>query len=112
MDLLSSEECHLIAQRTLSVVKKDNVILINSQVDAGSKDLMGYMGEYYKLHLEAEVKGDKKKYFLNYFIKSLPRKNEPQREECERKGVFQKESALYSQILPKIQKYGKSIKNL
>ncbi|EDX05692.1 GD21660 [Drosophila simulans] len=105
MELLSSEECLLIAQRTLSVVEEHNVILINSHVDAGSKDLMGYMGEYYKLHLEAEVKGDKKKYFLNYFIKSLPRKNEPQREECERKGVFQKESALYSQLLPKIQKY-------
>ncbi|EDW89975.2 uncharacterized protein Dyak_GE13008 [Drosophila yakuba] len=105
MDLLSSEECLLIAQRTLSVVQKQNVILVSSQVDAGPKDLMGYMGEYYKLHLEVKVKSDKKKYFLNYFIKSLPRKNMPQREECERKGVFQKESALYCQLLPKIQKY-------
>ncbi|XP_039501196.1 uncharacterized protein LOC120457765 [Drosophila santomea] len=105
MDLLSSEECLLIAQRTLSVVQEQNVILVSSQVDAGPEDLMGYMGEYYKLHLEVKVKGDKKIYFLNYFIKSLPRKNMPQREECERKGVFRKESALYCQMLPKIQKY-------
>ncbi|XP_017007061.2 uncharacterized protein [Drosophila takahashii] len=105
MDLLSSEEYILIAQRTLSQLEKSNLIVLSSQLDAGSNDLMGYMGEYYKLQLEVEDIGEKKKYFLKYFIKSLPRKNEPQREECERKGVFHKESAVYRHILPKIQKY-------
>ncbi|KAH8366388.1 hypothetical protein KR084_003326 [Drosophila pseudotakahashii] len=105
MDLLSSEECILIAQRTLSEHDKSNLIVLSSQLDAGSNDLMGYMGEYYKFQLEVQNIEEKKKYLLKYFIKSLPRKNEPQREECERKGVFHKESAVYSHILPKIQKY-------
>ncbi|XP_037710580.1 uncharacterized protein LOC119547687 isoform X2 [Drosophila subpulchrella] len=105
MDLLSPEECVLIAQRTLPEIEKSHLVVLNSQLDAGSNDLMGYMGEYYKLHLEVEDIGEKKKHFLKYFIKSLPRKNEPQREECERKGVFHKESAVYTHILPNIQKY-------
>jgi len=107
MDLLSPEEYVLIAQRTLPEIDKTHLIVLNSQLDAGSNDLMGYMGEYYKLHLEVEDIEEKEKHFLKYFIKSLPRKNEPQREECERKGVFHKESAVYTHILPNIQKYGK-----
>ncbi|XP_017120721.1 uncharacterized protein LOC108141739 [Drosophila elegans] len=106
MDLLSSEECLLIAQTTLPEVNKSNLIVLSSQLDACSSDLMGYMGEYYKFELEVEDIAEKKKYCLKYFIKSLPCKNEPQRKECERKGVFKKESAVYSQMLPKIQKYG------
>ncbi|XP_050740952.1 uncharacterized protein LOC108033279 [Drosophila biarmipes] len=105
MDLLSSDECHLIAHRTIPEIDKSNLIILNSQLDAGSSDLMGYMGEYYKLYLEVEDIGEKKKYFLHYFIKSLPRKNEPQREECARKGVFPKEAAVYTRLLPKIQQY-------
>ncbi|XP_017082536.2 uncharacterized protein LOC108115544 [Drosophila eugracilis] len=105
MDFLNPEECLLIAQKSLLEVDKTNLIVLNSQLEAGSKDLMGYMGEYYKLFLEVEDIEKQVKYSLKYFIKSLPRKNEPQREECERKGVFHKESAVYSQLLPKIQKY-------
>ncbi|XP_016984518.1 uncharacterized protein LOC108048388 [Drosophila rhopaloa] len=105
MDLLSLEECLLIAQRSLPENNKSNLIVLSSQLDAGSNDLLGYMGEYYKFELDVEDIEKKKKYCLHYFIKSLPRKNEPQRKECERKGVFHKESAVYSQLLPKIQKY-------
>ncbi|XP_017043944.1 uncharacterized protein LOC108089962 [Drosophila ficusphila] len=105
MELLNLEELVLISQRTLPGIDKSHLILLNSQLEAGSTDLMGYMGEYYKLQLEVEDIKEPKKYLLKYFIKSLPIKNEPQREECERKGVFQKESAIYSQMLPNIQKY-------
>lgn len=106
MDLLSSEECLLIAQRTFPEKDKSNLILLNVELQAGSNDLMGYMGEYYKLNLEIQDVVENEKHNLDYFIKCLPRKNEPQREECERKGVFRKESAIYSGILPQIQKYG------
>ncbi|KAH8328490.1 hypothetical protein KR067_010184 [Drosophila pandora] len=105
MDLLSSEECLLIAQRTFTEKDKSNLILLNVELQAGSNDLMGYMGEYYKLHLEIQDVVENEKHNLEYFIKCLPRKNEPQREECERKGVFRKESAIYSGMLPQIQKY-------
>ncbi|XP_002132459.2 uncharacterized protein [Drosophila pseudoobscura] len=105
MDLLSPEECLLIAQRTLKEKDKSNLILLDSQLEAGSNELMGYMGEYYKLKLTVEDTADKEKHNLDYFIKSLPRKNEPQRAECERKGVFRKESAIYTEILPNVQKY-------
>ncbi|KAH8246507.1 hypothetical protein KR038_006591 [Drosophila bunnanda] len=105
MDLLSLEECLLIAQRTLPESDKSNLKILKSELDLGSNDLMGYMGEYYKFRLVVEDTLKKEKHKLEYFIKSLPRKNEPQREECERKGVFLKESALYTKILPNVQKY-------
>lgn len=101
------EECLLIAQRTLPESDKFNLVILKSELDAGSNDLMGYMGEYYKFRLTVEDTSKKEKYNLEYFIKSLPRNNEPQREECESKGVFLKESALYTKILPNVQKYGK-----
>ncbi|XP_017860471.1 PREDICTED: uncharacterized protein LOC108612085 [Drosophila arizonae] len=66
---------------------------------------MGYMGEYYKLHLELEHTKTKCKHHLQYFVKSLPYKNPPQRAECERKGVFRKETSIYKRILPNIQRY-------
>ncbi|BFF94525.1 uncharacterized protein DMAD_12132 [Drosophila madeirensis] len=105
MDLLSAEECLLIAQRTLKDKDKSQILLLDSQLEAGSNDLMGYMGEYYKLRLIVEDIKDKDRHELDYFIKSLPHKNEPQRAECERKGVFRKESAIYAKILPNVQKY-------
>lgn len=97
----------LIAQRTYPEKEKSNFFLLNVQLQEGSNDLMGYMGEYYKLHLEIQDVVQNEKHNLEYFVKCLPRKNEPQREECERKGVFRKESVIYSQLLPQIQKYGK-----
>ncbi|KAH8339398.1 hypothetical protein KR074_004495 [Drosophila pseudoananassae] len=105
MDLLTSEECLLIAHKTFPEKDKSNLILLNVQLQAGSNDLMGYMGEYYKLNLEIEDVAKNEKHNLEYFIKCLPRNNQPQREECERKGVFRKESVIYSQLLPQIQKY-------
>ncbi|XP_022224502.2 uncharacterized protein LOC111075491 [Drosophila obscura] len=105
MDLLSPEECLLVAQKTLKEKEKANLLLLDCQLEAGSCDLVGYMGEYYKLRLIVEDIADKEKHELDYFIKSLPRKNEPQRAECERKGVFRKESAIYTKILPNVQKY-------
>lgn len=43
----------------------------------------------------------------SYFIKTLPVDNELYRDECERKGFFVKESAIYKDILPHIQKYAR-----
>ncbi|KAM8716796.1 hypothetical protein ACLKA7_003634 [Drosophila subpalustris] len=104
--LLSSEECLLIALRTLQLKEDDdNLVLLDWQLVAGSKDLMGYMGEYYKLHLQVEHSEIKLKEHLQYFVKSLPYKNAPQRAECERKGVFRKEATIYKEILPNVQRY-------
>ncbi|KAH8412704.1 hypothetical protein KR009_004848 [Drosophila setifemur] len=105
MDLLSAEECLLISQRTFPEKEKSNLLLLDSQLIAGSSDLMGYMGEYYKLHLEVQDVVENVKYSLEYFIKCVPRKNEPQKEECERKGVFRKKATIYTQLLPNIQKF-------
>ncbi|XP_068140164.1 uncharacterized protein [Drosophila tropicalis] len=104
MNLLNLDELLLIAQRTLD--EKDFSIL-DSQLICGSNDLLGYMGEYYKLHLNVQTRGDAtRNYNLIYFVKSLPYRNESLKIECERKGVFLKESLIYAKILPNIQKYG------
>lgn len=107
MELLSLEECRLIALRTLHLkTDDDNLVLLERHLDAGSNDLMGYMGEYYKLRLELEDTKTNSKHHLQYFVKSIPYKNPPQRAECERKGVFRKETNIYRQLLPNIQRYG------
>ncbi|KAH8391070.1 hypothetical protein KR215_005581 [Drosophila sulfurigaster] len=107
--LLSTEECRLIAQRTLQLKEDDdNFLLLDWQLNPGDKDLMGYMGEYYKLHLQVQQVEDQKlktQQELHYFVKSLPYNNPPQRAECERKGVFRKETTIYKDILPNVQRY-------
>ncbi|EDW77872.2 uncharacterized protein Dwil_GK24716 [Drosophila willistoni] len=104
MNLLNLDELLLIAQRTL---EQKDVLILDSQLNRGSNDLLGYMGEYYKLNLNVQTRGDAiRNYNLIYFVKSLPYQNEPQKAECERKGVFPKESLIYAKILPNIQKYG------
>ncbi|XP_017846071.2 uncharacterized protein LOC108602456 [Drosophila busckii] len=104
MLLLSVEECRLIAARTLDLSEADaELIILDYQLIAGAAELMGYMGEYYKLQLQLSYKQVEQ--HLQYFVKSLPYKNAPQRAECERKGVFQKETAIYANILPQVQKY-------
>ncbi|XP_065357579.1 uncharacterized protein LOC135951785 [Calliphora vicina] len=63
------------------------------------------MGEYYKLEVEALNKVTQESIKRSYFLKSLPLDNELYRDECERKGFFTKESSIYQNILPNIQKY-------
>lgn len=111
MSLLSPEECRLIALRTLQLQKdeEETLIILESQLDAGSNELMGYMGEYYKLHLQVKHSGIANQQHLQYFVKSLPYKNAPQKAECERKGFFRKETTIYTEILPNLQKYSKYI---
>lgn len=109
MRLLSTEECRLIALRSLQLTKdkEETLIILESQLDAGSNDLLGFMGEYYKLQLKVKHSGIATQQNLQYFVKSIPYKNAPQRAECERKGIFRKETTIYTKILPNLQKYGK-----
>lgn len=109
MSLLSSEECRLIALRTLQLKndEEETLLILESRLNAGSNELMGFMGEYYKLHLEVKHSGIANQQHLQYFVKSLPYKNAPQRAECERKGIFRKETTIYKEILPNLQKYSR-----
>lgn len=109
MSLLSPEECRLIALRTLQLKKdeEDTLHILESKLDAGSNELMGYMGEYYKLQFQVKHSGSANPQHLQYFVKSLPYKNAPQKAECERKGFFRKETTIYTEILPNLQKYSK-----
>lgn len=111
MSLLSPEECRLIALRTLQLKKdeKESLLLLDSQLNAGSNELMGFMGEYYKLHLQVKHSGIASQQHLQYFVKSLPYRNPPQKAECERKGIFRKETTIYTEILPNLQKYSRFV---
>ncbi|KAH8377201.1 hypothetical protein KR093_004060 [Drosophila rubida] len=105
-ELLSAEECRLIALRTLQLKEQhEDLLLLDWQLEAGAKELMGYMGEYYKLRLQVQDPRLQQTRDLQYFVKSLPYKNPPQRAECERKGVFRKETTVYREILPHVQRY-------
>ncbi|XP_030382955.1 uncharacterized protein LOC115630503 [Scaptodrosophila lebanonensis] len=101
-NLLSPKECALIVRRTLQLPEDENLQLLEYWIEPGSSELIGFMGDYYKLYVRVK---QKQEHNLQYFIKSLPLNNAPHRDECERKGFFRKERAIYGEILPKIQKY-------
>ncbi|KAM7353570.1 uncharacterized protein ACRADG_005576 [Cochliomyia hominivorax] len=102
--LISKEECLQIIKNDFKLQDKSYVNLQNFKIKKCSSDLLGFMGDYYKLELEAEI-NRKEKVQRSYFIKTLPLNNPFHRDECERKGYFVKESGIYENILPNIQKY-------
>lgn len=109
MSLFSTEEYRLIALRTLQLTKdkEETLLILETQLNAGSNELVGYMGEYYKLYIKLKHSGIATQQSLQYFVKSIPHKNPPQKAECERKGFFRKETTIYTEILSNLQRYSK-----
>ncbi|XP_023303362.2 uncharacterized protein LOC111685338 [Lucilia cuprina] len=103
--LLTEEECLEIIKYDLKHNDTRNIKLQTYKIKKCSADLVGFMGEYYKLEVEAINKISLETIERSYFLKSLPLDNELYRDECERKGFFTKESEIYRSILPHIQKY-------
>uniref|UniRef100_A0A1A9WZU8 CHK domain-containing protein n=1 Tax=Glossina brevipalpis TaxID=37001 RepID=A0A1A9WZU8_9MUSC len=109
-DILSLDECLQIVRNDLDTKLIKEIKIINYEIKKAD-DLCGFMGEYFKLIIKAQIEllqdnGQSVKIF-NYFIKSQPIFNELQRIHCESKGVFRKESGIYKNILPNLQRYAK-----
>ncbi|XP_004524851.1 uncharacterized protein LOC101459768 [Ceratitis capitata] len=106
VEILNAKECEIIARNALKLGEAESVKILSYALARGTNELIGFMGEYFKLNIELENahsgEGTKK---LCFFVKSVPIGNELHRAECERKNFFQKESCAYTKILPNIQKY-------
>ncbi|XP_036329239.1 uncharacterized protein LOC118741391 [Rhagoletis pomonella] len=108
VEILSAEECEKIARNTLKLKKDESIKIKSYALEKGPNELVGFMGEYYKLHIRVQDErlgasaGIKD---FCYFVKSVPISNELHRAECERKCFFRKEVCAYTEILPNIQKY-------
>ncbi|XP_053959474.1 uncharacterized protein LOC128864028 [Anastrepha ludens] len=105
-DILSAAECEKIARNSLKLQKDESIKIVSYALEKGSNELVGFMGEYYKLRIRVQDEpiSDEIKEFC-YFVKSVPISNELHRDECERKCFFRKEGCAYTQILPNIQKF-------
>ncbi|TMW50695.1 hypothetical protein DOY81_004219 [Sarcophaga bullata] len=99
------QECCEIIRKDFNSKDSKRIKLKTYQIKKCSNELVGFMGDYYKLETELEQEGACVTIKRSYFIKTLPIGNELYRDECERKGFFVKESAIYRDILPQIQKY-------
>lgn len=53
--LLKREECLEIIKNDLQLKDSSSIILKNYDIQRCSSDLLGFMGEYYKLKVEVEI---------------------------------------------------------
>ncbi|KAL9930925.1 uncharacterized protein ACN427_000159 [Glossina fuscipes fuscipes] len=106
-DILSLDECLQIVSNDLDTKLIKEIKIINYDIKAAD-DLCGFMGEYFRLIVKAQIIINASEYsekIFNYFIKSLPICNKLQRLHCESIGVLRKESGIYKNILPNLQRY-------
>ncbi|XP_014093610.3 uncharacterized protein [Bactrocera oleae] len=103
---LSAKECETVVRNALKLSPDESIKIASYTLEKGSNDLVGFMGEYFKLRVQiADEHSTEGKRELCCFVKSVPVSNELQRAECERKCFFRKEICAYTAILPNIQKY-------
>ncbi|XP_061399000.1 uncharacterized protein LOC133334684 [Musca vetustissima] len=108
VEILNKNDCLTIIKNCLNLLGDNDFELLSYQVVKPSGDLVGFMGEYYKLHVDIREKNSNALRTLKFFVKSIPVTNEVYRDECERKGFFRKESRIYADILPNLQRYASS----
>lgn len=97
-NLLSFEECSEIYAQT---EKNVNENLSSFKIENFETEFFGFLGEYYRLICQG-TKGTK----AEYFLKSIPIKDEADKRRVQRIGVFQKETSLYKTLIKDFDKYG------
>ncbi|XP_073822387.1 uncharacterized protein [Musca autumnalis] len=105
VEILNKKECLQVVKNCLNLPNDSDFELLGYKIVKPSSDLVGFMGEYYKLQVEIKEKNSDAVKILKFFVKSIPVTNTVYRDECERKGFFRKESRIYADILPNIQRY-------
>ncbi|XP_073821535.1 uncharacterized protein [Musca autumnalis] len=104
-EILKKSDCLTIVKDCLHLQNENDFELLAYKVLKPSNILEGFLGEYYKLQVDIKEKNSDDVKNLQFFVKSIPVTNEMYRDECERKGFFRKESRMYAEILPNIQRY-------
>lgn len=91
---LSESECEEIVRRA---TKSEDVKIEKFNV-VGGGNYSGFLGEYFRLKIDAVVDGSRCE--RNFFAKSLPLKDLKQRKMMVDTGIFIKEVKLYEKLLP------------
>uniref|UniRef100_A0A1I8NXU0 CHK kinase-like domain-containing protein n=1 Tax=Stomoxys calcitrans TaxID=35570 RepID=A0A1I8NXU0_STOCA len=106
--IISKKDCLTIVKNYLKLTDEDEVQVLAYEVSRASSDCVGFIGEYYKLKMEIQEKKSNEAQTLKFFVKSAPITNASLGADCERKALFVKESEVYKQILPNIQRYAEA----
>jgi hypothetical protein len=90
---LSENECEEIVTKAT----KSKVVKIKNFKIESFGNYFGFLGEYFRLKIDANV--DESDVKLNFFVKSLPLKDLKQRKMLVETGIFLKEVKLYEKLL-------------
>lgn len=90
----SDQECTEIVRK---VTKQQDVKSVKISIE-GFGNYLGFLGEYYRLKIEANVNDTRQEFRL--FVKSLPTRDLKQRKMLVETGIFKKEVTLYEKLLP------------
>lgn len=93
---LSEAECESIVRKAS---REQNVKIENFSIE-NFGSYLGFLGEYFRLKINAEVCGAPKEF--NFFLKSLPSYDLKQRKMLVETGIFSKESKLYDSLLSEL----------
>lgn len=96
---LTEHECEEIVRKATT---RENVKMITSQIEGFGK-FLGFLGEYFRLKIDARVDGEKKSF--QFFMKSLPTCNLKQRNMLIETGIFLKEVKLYERLIPELSRF-------
>lgn len=95
MNVITRNDCEKIIKQEFEFA--DAGLITFEVVQLGS--FLGFLGEYFQLKIEANVDGKIQRLF--YFAKSLPVKNQREREIQAKQGFHKKEILIYEQIFTK-----------
>lgn len=97
-NLLTRDECVGVFQKSFGSSEG----LLDYKIEPFREEFFGFLGEYYRLVCRG-INGSCKE----YFVKSIPIKDEKNGQRVENLGVFQKESALYRTLINDFDECGK-----
>lgn len=90
---LNESECEKIVK---TATRNENVTIVKFNIE-GFGNYLGFLGEYFRLKIDAIVNDSKSE--LNFFVKSLPLNDLKQRKMLEDTGIFRKEVTVYKNLL-------------
>ncbi|XP_073822386.1 uncharacterized protein [Musca autumnalis] len=101
-DLVTREECEQILKKILD--EQGVVGELKEYEIVPELSTIGYLGEYFHLHLRYLKAGETELTRLRLFIKSKPYQNPDMSDFIERSGMLKKEATLYQKLLNELRK--------
>ncbi|XP_061398999.1 uncharacterized protein LOC133334683, partial [Musca vetustissima] len=102
-DLVTREECEQILEKILKEQGDIKGVLKEYEI-VPELSTIGYLGEYFHLHLKYQKEGDNDFTHIRLFVKTKPYQNPDMSDFIERSGMLKKEATLYQRLLNELKK--------